>query len=121
MLFNSYDFLIFFPIVVFAYFIIPQRFRYIWLLITSYYFYMGWNAKYALLLLTSTVITYVSGLMISAIQGKYKENVRRMTMLKKIVVAVSFISNLSILFFFSVGYSSLVLSSSTTRLSMMKF
>lgn len=100
MLFNSYDFLIFFPIVVFAYFIIPQRFRYIWLLITSYYFYMGWNARYALLLLTSTVITYVSGLMISAIQGKYKENVRRMTMLKKIVVAVSFISNLSILFFF---------------------
>ena len=100
MLFNSYDFLIFFPIVVFAYFIIPQRFRYIWLLITSYYFYMGWNARYALLLLTSTVITYVSGLMISAIQGKYKEKVRRMTMLKKIVVAVSFISNLSILFFF---------------------
>lgn len=96
MLFNSYDFLVFFPIAVFIYFIVPKKIRYVWLLLTSYYFYMGWNVKYAFLLFTSTMITYVSGLLLSAIksEGSYG------TVLKKCVVAISFISNLSILFFF---------------------
>ena len=49
MLFNSIDFLIFFPIVTLLYFLIPYRFRYIWLLLASYYFYMAWNPVYALL------------------------------------------------------------------------
>ena len=64
MLFNSIDFLIFFPIVTLLYFLIPNRFRYIWLLIASYYFYMAWNPVYALLMLTSTFITYLSGILI---------------------------------------------------------
>ena len=50
MLFNSYDFMFFFPIVVLIYFIIPKRFRYIWILMTSYYFYMSWNPKYEILI-----------------------------------------------------------------------
>ena len=61
MLFNSISFLIFFPVVILLYFIIPHRFRYIWLLAASYYFYM---AVYALLMLTSTFITYTSGILI---------------------------------------------------------
>lgn len=61
MLFNSMDYLCFFPIVFLVYFVIPNRIRYLWLLITSYYFYMCWDAKYALLLLGSTVITYLAG------------------------------------------------------------
>lgn len=100
MLFNSYDFLIFFPIVVFAYFLIPQRFRYIWLLIASYYFYMGWNAKYALLLLTSTTITYISGLLMDVVEKRMQEKPLQMITWKKVIVAGSFASNLSILFFF---------------------
>lgn len=64
MLFNSIDFLIFFPIVTLIYFLIPHRVRYIWLLIASYYFYMAWNPVYALLMLTSTFITYISGILI---------------------------------------------------------
>ena len=62
MLFNSIQFLIFFPIVVALYYLIPKKVRYIWLLLASYYFYMSWNAKYALLLLFSTFVTYLSGL-----------------------------------------------------------
>jgi D-alanyl-lipoteichoic acid acyltransferase DltB (MBOAT superfamily) len=50
MLFNSYSFFVFFPIVVVVYFLLPKRVSYLWLLTASYYFYMGWNAKYALLL-----------------------------------------------------------------------
>ncbi len=100
MLFNSYDFLLFFPIVVLLYFVIPKKIRYIWLLITSYYFYMGWNAKYALLLLISTVVTYVSGLLLAWAEKKYKEQEKKAISIKKKIVAVSFVSNLAILFFF---------------------
>ena len=89
MLFNSFHFLIFFPIVTLIYFLIPYRARWIWLLITSYYFYMCWNSKYAILIATSTLITYLSGILISNSKDK-----------KKLWVALSFISNLSILFFF---------------------
>lgn len=64
MLFNSYSFLVFFPVVVVIYFLLPKKVRYLWLLAASYYFYMGWNAKYALLLLLSTTITYLSGVLI---------------------------------------------------------
>ncbi|RME06361.1 MAG: poly(beta-D-mannuronate) O-acetylase, partial [Deltaproteobacteria bacterium] len=40
MLFNSLEFLIFFPLVVFLYFLTPYRFRWSLLLAASYYFYM---------------------------------------------------------------------------------
>lgn len=93
MLFNSLNFLIFFPLVCLAYYIIPHRLRYLFLLGCSYYFYMCWNPKYALLMLTSTAITYVSGLLLERAKGKG-------TAIKNWVVALSFTSNLAILFFF---------------------
>lgn len=95
MLFNSLSFLIFFPIVVSIYFIIPKKIKYLWLLAASYYFYMCWNVKYAFLLLFSTVVTYVSGLLIQ----KIKDSSDRAS-LKQIVVAICVICNLGVLFFF---------------------
>lgn len=62
MLFNSIQFLCFFPAVTAIYYILPHRFRYILLLIASYGFYMCWNTRYALLMLCSTLITYISGI-----------------------------------------------------------
>jgi len=91
MSFNSLSFLVFFPVVVLIYFVLPQKIKYIWLLIASYYFYMSWNAKYALLIAFSTLITYLSGIFIEKYQTAKA---------KKTVVALSFIINLSILFFF---------------------
>ena len=88
MAFNSIDFLIFFPIVTMIFFIIPKRLRTFWLLITSYYFYMSWNPKYVALIAVSTVITFISGLLIEKAKGKQG---------KKLVVAASLISNLAIL------------------------
>lgn len=64
MLFNSLPFFIFFPIVVCVTFVIPARLRQYWLLIASYFFYMSWNARYALLLFGCTIVTYVMGLLI---------------------------------------------------------
>ena len=89
MLFNSYSFMLFFPIVLCIYFVIPKKARHVWLLVASYYFYMGWNAKYAILIAISTIVTYLGGLCIE----KWKEK------RKWIVVGVVLI-NLSILFFF---------------------
>lgn len=98
MLFNSFDFLIFFPIVCLLYYIIPFRFRHIFLLIASYYFYMCWNPKYALLMLTSTVITYFSGIGIHWADEVPEE--KRKIFMKKLFLVLSFVLNLSILFFF---------------------
>lgn len=94
MLFNSLEFLLFFPAVTLGYFLIPHRFRYLWLLAASYFFYMQWNAAYALLMLTSTAVTYFSGLVIE------KAEARGNVSLKKASVAVSFTINIAILFFF---------------------
>lgn len=92
MLFNSFDFVVFFPIVLLIYFIIPKKTRYIWLLFASYYFYMGWNARYAFLLLFSTFITYLSSLLLA----RWKEHEKK----KKIVVAACVLLNFGILFVF---------------------
>ena len=99
MLFNSLQFLIFFPIVLLFYYVIPKKVRYIWLLISSYYFYMCWNAKYALLLLFSTAITYVCGVLMENVKQKdWKET--KIVFYKKFYLIISFILNLSVLFFF---------------------
>lgn len=99
MLFNSMEFLIFFPIVLFTYFVIPNKIKHLWLLLASYYFYMCWNAKYAVLLLASTAITYMSGLVMDKIKGMDMVQ-QKQTYYKKWVVAICFILNLGILFYF---------------------
>lgn len=101
MLFNSLEFLIFFPIVTFVYFIIPGRAKQLWLLLSSYYFYMCWNAKYAILILTSTIVTYLSGLLLEKADKRAKQSGETGALTaKKWIVAGSFIINLGILFFF---------------------
>ncbi len=97
MLFNSLQFLIFFPIVVCVYFLIPDRIKYLWLLAASYYFYMCWNARYALLLLFSTAVTWCGGLLLDSIsQSGDRERRRKEQAVAGIVCA----ANLAILFFF---------------------
>ena len=99
MLFNSSEFLIFFPIVTLIYFLIPHKFRYLWLLACSYYFYMCWNPTYALLILFSTAITYASGLAMEKVKGLSLTPEKKVKY-KKICVAVSVILNLSVLAYF---------------------
>ncbi|MDL2327449.1 MBOAT family protein [Ruminococcaceae bacterium OttesenSCG-928-A11] len=91
MLFNSVHFLLFFPIVTLVYFIIPLRWRWLWLLAASYYFYMSWNPRYAVLIAFSTVVTWLSGLLV----GRAKTAGGR-----RLWVALSLGLNLAVLFFF---------------------
>ncbi len=114
MLFNSFHFLLFFPAVVLAYFIVPAKLRYLWLLAASYYFYMSWNAKYAVLIAFSTFVTWASGLLLSVCK---KHGIKHTA--GKWVVALSFLINLGILAFFK--YFDFALGNVNALLSRMGF
>ena len=94
MLFNSLTFLLFFPIVCVLYYAIPSarvKGRNLLLLVASYFFYMNWEPVYAILLLTSTFVTYFAALGM----GHYKDKRKR-----KIYLVSSIVLNLAILFQF---------------------
>jgi D-alanyl-lipoteichoic acid acyltransferase DltB (MBOAT superfamily) len=59
MVFTSFNFLVFFPAVLVIYFLLPQKFRWVFLLIASYYFYINIKPVYALLLAGVTLTTYI--------------------------------------------------------------
>lgn len=90
MLFNSLDFLLFFPVAFLIYRLLPHRFRWILLLIASYYFYMSWRVEYAVLILFSTVVDYYAAIFME------KEEVGG----RKKWLWASLASNLGLLFFF---------------------
>lgn len=99
MLFNSLEFLIFFPITVLIYFLIPKKVRYIWLLISSYYFYMSWDVTYGFLLLFTTLATYLCGLKLDAIRKLDIEEEKK-NKDKKIYVAICIGINITVLILF---------------------
>lgn len=73
MLFNSFTFLIFFPVVVTIYFVLPHRFRWSWLLAASCYFYMAFIPVYILILFFTIAIDYVAGIVIENAEGKKRK------------------------------------------------
>lgn len=73
MVFNSVEFLIFFVLVVSIYFLLPYKFRWLFLLLSSCIFYMAWNPVYILLLLFSSAINYYMSLKISISKDKNKK------------------------------------------------
>ena len=91
MLFNSFEFLIFFPVVTALYFATPYRFRWALLLAASYYFYGSWNWKYLGLIVASTLIDYI------AARGMAATVTQRG---RRLCLAASLIGNLGILFTF---------------------
>ena len=95
MLFNSLSFLIFFPVTVFLYFLLPKKIKNLSLLAASYAFYMGWNPKYALLLLFCTTVTYSASILIE--KAREGSDAMRKT---KIMLTVSIVLILSLLFYY---------------------
>lgn len=90
MLFNSFEFLLFFPIIICGYYLIPHRYRWLWLLLGSYLFYAIHEPVLIILLLTSTITDYFCGLKMA------KANVKS----KKPYLLLSLIINLGMLFVF---------------------
>lgn len=98
MQFNSVNFMVFFPIVLLVYFVLPSKLRMYWLLIASYYFYMSWNAKYAILIGISTIVTYVSGVIFSKLPNDASQKNKR-----RLVSIACILINLGILALFKYG------------------
>lgn len=90
MLFNSFNFLIFFPVVTTAYFLIPHKVRWFLLLAASCYFYMVFIPVYILILFTTIIVDYFAGILIEKTSGKRK----------KLYLIVSIVSNVGFLAFF---------------------
>ena len=91
MTFNSLQFLIFLPVVIILYFIVPHKFRWLILLIASYYAYMSWNPWLVFLILATTLVSYLAGILIPKTQNQK---------VKKLLLAITIIVCLGILIFF---------------------
>lgn len=90
MLFNSFNFIIFFIIVTTLYFALKQKYRWLLLLTSSCYFYMSFVPVYILILGFTTLVDYISGIYIDRSAGKRR----------KLYLIISLVSNISILAFF---------------------
>lgn len=74
MLFNSIEFLFFFPIVTLLYFLIPYKYRWFHLLISSCLFYCAFIPAYILILFFTIIIDYIAGIYIENAQGKKRKS-----------------------------------------------
>lgn len=81
MLFNSFTYILFLPVVFFFYWALPYAYRWILLLVASYYFYMSWNPKYILLIAGVTLISYWSALSLEKAGEKGKKIILLLTSL----------------------------------------
>ncbi len=90
MLFNSLHFAFFFVFVTALYFILPHKFRWFLLLISSCYFYMAFVPVYILILGFTIVIDYFAGIYIEKSIGKQR----------KLLLILSLVANIGILAIF---------------------
>ena len=100
MLFNSFTFFLFFPLVVGIYYLLPHRFRWVVLLLGSYFFYGYWKVEYLALIVLSTLVDYFVALRMGAIEEKKKR-------IPWLIVSLGV--NLGVLFTFKYFFSTLTL------------
>jgi alginate O-acetyltransferase complex protein AlgI len=94
MVFSSFEFFLFFPIVTFLYFTIPHKYRWLLLLISSCVFYAFFKWEYILILFFTIVIDYFAAIWIDKSQGKER----------KWALAISLIANIGVLALFKYYY-----------------
>jgi alginate O-acetyltransferase complex protein AlgI len=95
MVFSSFVFLlVFLPIVLFVYYIIPKRWRNLVLLVASLIFYAWGEPVYVLIMLFSTVFDYTNGRLIEHLKQTNKPGKA------KVVLVADLCGNLAILGFF---------------------
>ncbi len=88
--FNSINYIIFLPLVAMAFFLVPKKYRNVYLLAVSYYFYYCSEVRFLLLLPALTAATWAAGRAVDKAQGKKK----------KAVFLLGMALNLGILVFF---------------------
>ena len=92
MVFNSIEFIIFLPVVVLLFYLLPQKVRWLMLLAASCVFYMWFVPKYILILLVTIVIDYSAGLLME----RHADAPRK----KKLYFVISIVSTLTVLVIF---------------------
>ena len=90
MIFNSWEFALFFPLVTVLYFVLPHKFRWMLLLLASCLFYMTFIPVYILILLFTIVVDYFAGIFIEKSEGHRR----------KVFLTASIIVNVGALVFF---------------------
>lgn len=103
MLFNTQQYILFLTAVVFIYYLLPKKVRYIWLLVMSYYFYMKWNPLYVTLLFSCTFLTYLCGRIIErlrTLEGEGDSKAGKRHQKQKFCFITCILLNLGILGFF---------------------
>jgi alginate O-acetyltransferase complex protein AlgI len=90
MVFNSFAFFVFFPVVTALYFALSHRWRWPLLLAASCAFYMFFIPRYILILGFTIVVDYIAGLLIERAEGRRR----------KLLLVCSIVANVGVLAFF---------------------
>ena len=88
MLFNSFEFVLFFIVVTSLFYVLPHRIRWVLLLLASCFFYMFFKPEYILILLFTIIVDYYAGILLET-----TENPRR----KKQYLLMSLVANIGVL------------------------
>ena len=80
MLYNSFSFLLFFPIVATFFFLLPHKIRQGYLLVVSYFFYMNWSPTYSLFLVFVTLVSYVGAQILQKFCESENDKLRRVVL-----------------------------------------
>jgi alginate O-acetyltransferase complex protein AlgI len=110
MLFNSVEFLIFFPVVTIVFFVLEHKYRWLWLLTASCFFYMFFKPVYILVLAFTIVIDYYAGIQLAKTTDSGK---------RKLYLILSLIANIGVLVIFK--YFNFINSNITGFLTLFNF
>ncbi len=91
MTFNSWEFLIFYPVVALLYFLLPKKLKWPMLLVASYYFYMCYQAELVFLIVGTTLVSWIASRIIEKSEDPK---------VRKLWLTVTLIVCLGVLFFY---------------------
>ncbi|WP_214228188.1 MBOAT family O-acyltransferase [Pedobacter sp. B4-66] len=108
MLFNSFAFAVFLPVVFILYWLVARgnlRFQNILLLVSSYFFYACWDYRFLFLLIFSTLLDYFSGIKIEAAKTK---GAKKFWLWLSIGVNLGFLSAFKYFNFFAASFAEMM-------------
>ena len=91
MTFNSWEFILFYPIVLLLYFTLPKKARWPMLLLASYFFYMCYSPELVFLILGTTLISWICSRIIERTEK---------AAVKQLAIVVTLVVSLGVLFFY---------------------
>lgn len=108
MLFNSFEFLLFLPVVFLLYWKVFYRLRVqnLFVVAASYLFYGWWNWRFLLLIALTTVCSYASGLLLERFDGR--DGLRKLVSISNIVLNLGVLCIYKYFDFFSASLSAMM-------------